>query len=97
MNFIFPKNYKFKSKLFGFIDYTTAIVIAIYGIVLFSLINLIFNNINIKIYLFIVLYFPVILFSFLGINNENIIDTIRYLFKYLVSQKVILYEKTSKT
>ena len=82
INFIFPKNYKFKSKLFGFIDYETAIFAVIYGIFLFTILNFIFNNLNIKIYLFVALYFPIILLSFLGVNNENIIDVIKYLFKY---------------
>ena len=97
INFIFPKNYKFKSKLFGFIDYETAIIVAIYGVFLYIILNWIFENVNIKIYIFISLYFPVILISFLGINNENILDIIRYLFKYFISQKVILYWKNNKT
>lgn len=96
INFIFPKNYNFKSKLFGFIDYATALFVAIYGITLFTILNLILNSLNIKIYLFVSLYFPIILVSFLGINNENIINIIKYFFKYLVSQKVILYEKQRK-
>lgn len=96
ISFIFPKNYKFKSKLLGFIDYETAIVVVIYGIVLFTILNLIFSNLNIKIYMFVSLYFPIILFAFLGINNENIIDVIKYLFKFFISQKVILYEKHTK-
>ena len=96
MNFIFPKNYKFKSKLLGFIDYETAIIVAIYGVILYITLNLIFYNLNIKIYLFVSLYFPVILMSFFGVNNENIIDVIKYLFKYFISQKVILYEKRIK-
>lgn len=93
INFIFPKNYKFKSKLFGFIDYEAAVFVIIYGIILFIILNLIFSNLNIKIYLFVSLYFPIILFSFLGINNENIIETMKYLFKYIISQKIILYKK----
>ena len=82
--------------MFGFIDYEAAIFVVIYGIVLFIILNLIFNNLNIKIYLFVALYFPIILLSFLGVNNENIIDVIKYLFKYFISQKVILYEKRTK-
>lgn len=96
MKFIFPKNYKFSIKLLGFIDYKTAIFDLIYGILLFLIINLIFNNWNVKIYLFIGLYFPIILFSLFGINNENIVDVIRYFVKYLISPKVILYNKQSK-
>lgn len=93
IKFIFPKNYKFSFKLLGFIDYKTAIFDILYGIILFFIINLIIKNINLKIYIFISLYFPIVLFSFLGVNDENIIDVIRYLVKYFISQKVILYNR----
>lgn len=93
MKFIFPKNYKFSFKLLGFIDWKTAIFDIIYGVIIFILINFIFDNINIKIYIFISFYFPILLFSFLGINEENIIDISKYLFKYFISQKIILYNK----
>ena len=96
IKFIFPKNYKFKSKLFGFIDYDTAIFVVIYGIFLFLTLKFIFNNLNIKIYFFVALYFPIILLSFFGVNNENIIDVNKFMFKYFISQKVIFYEKRIK-
>lgn len=93
MKFIFPKNYKFSFKLLGFIDYKTAIFDIAYGTILFFIINFIFNNLNLKTYIFISLYFPIVLFSFLGINDENIIDVIRYFLKYFFSQKIILYNR----
>lgn len=34
MKFIFPKNYTFKNKIFGIIDYSTALVI-LFGMLLF--------------------------------------------------------------
>ena len=93
IKFIFPKNYRFSFKLLGFIDYKTAIFDVLYGAILFFIINLIISNLNFKIYIFISLYFPIVLFSFLGVNDENIIDVIRYLVKYFISQKVILYNR----
>ena len=96
MKFIFPKNYNFKPKLFGFIDYSTAIFNIIYAAILFFIINSLFKNISIKIYLYIGLYFPVLLFSFLGVNNENIIDIIKYMFKFIKKQKIIFYNKKNK-
>lgn len=96
MKFIFPKNYNFKPKLFGFIEYSTAIFNIIYAGILFFIINYLFKNISIKIYLCIGLYFPVLLFSFFGVNNENIIDIIRYMFKFIKKQKIILYKKQKK-
>ena len=92
MIFIFPKNYKFNLKLFGFIDYKTVIFDIIYGLMLFFVIK-IFSNISIKIYAFICLYFPIILISFFGINEENIIDILKYILKYVFCQKIILYDK----
>ena len=40
MKFIFPKNYKYKSKILGFIYYVTAIVDLIIGIILFSILRI---------------------------------------------------------
>ena len=44
-------------------------------------------------YVFISLYSPIIFFSILGLGNENIISVARYMFKYLIRQKVYLYNK----
>lgn len=93
MKFIFPQNYNFNSKLFGFIDYSTAIVNVIWIAFVFCIVNLIFSNLNIKIFLFIILTFPVILFSIIGFNHENILYVIFYISKYIKSPKVYLYKK----
>lgn len=63
MKFIFPQNYNFNSKLFGFIDYSTAILNVVWCGFIFCLVNLIFFDLNIKIFLFIFLCFPVLIFS----------------------------------
>ena len=65
MHFIFLKNYDFKSKLLGIIDYSTAILDLIIGILIYLLVNLIFENINLKIYVFTSLFFPVLLIRIL--------------------------------
>jgi len=93
MNFIIPKNYKFKPKLFGFIDYQTAILNGIWILILYIIINFFFNSINIKIYFFIGLYLPFLLFSIIGINNENIISVFIYILKFYSKQKIFLFEK----
>ena len=54
MKFIFPQNYNFKNKLFGFLDYSTIFLNLIWFLFIFLFINLFFNNINIKIFLFII-------------------------------------------
>lgn len=93
MHFIFPKNYNFKSKLFGFIDYSTAIIDAIIAVFLYAFVNLFFYNINIKIFVFISLFFPVLLISILGLNKESFLTVFRYIFKFIINQKVYLYKK----
>ena len=93
MKFIFPKNYDFKNKLFGIIDYSTVFINLIwYGFVLI-LINLFFNNLNIKIFLFILLCFPFLLISISGFNGENFVYVFRYIFTFFVKQKLFLYLK----
>ncbi len=96
MHFIFPKNYNFKPKLLGFIEYSTAILDVTLGVILYFLVNLIFKNINLKIYVFISLFFPILLISILGINKESIISVFKYVFKFIKNQKIYLYDKNNK-
>ncbi len=92
MKFIFPQNYNFNSKLLGFIDYSTAILNAVWFAFVFCLVNIIFSNLNIRIVLFIVLCFPVLLFSIIGFNHENIIYVFLYISKYVRRPKLYLYK-----
>ena len=93
MKFIFPKNYDFKSKLFGVFDYFTLVVNIIFDLFIFCLCNLIFTNINIKIFICISLCFPLLILSFVGLNNENVFLVLIYIFKYFIKPKVYLYNK----
>ena len=81
MHFIFPKNYNFKQKLLGFIDYSTAILDTIIGIIIYFLVNVFFTNLNVKIYVFVSIFFPILLISILGINKESFISVFTYMFK----------------
>lgn len=92
MKFIFPKNYNFKNKIFGFIDYSTAIFNIICFFILFSICKLLFSNLNLKILFLIITYFPIFLLSIIGFNNENIVYIIFYIVKYLVRPKLYLYK-----
>ena len=94
MKFIFPKNYDFKSKLFGVFDYTTIIIDVIYCLFIFSFCNLMFNDINIKIFIFISLCFPILILSIVGLNNENVFLVLIYILKYFLRPKLYLYNKT---
>ena len=93
MKFIFPQNYNFKSKLLGIIDYSTAILDCIWGVLVFGILNIFPLSLQIKIFIFVVLFFPVLLFSIVGFNGENIINVCTYLIKYILKPKILLYKK----
>lgn len=93
MKFIFPQNYKFNTKILGIIDYQTAILNLIWGGVVYIILNLIFINLNIKIFLFIIMVFPLLIFSIVGINGENLISVIIYIIKFIIKPKLLFYSK----
>lgn len=93
MKFIFPKNYNFKNKFLGFIDYTTIFINIIWDGLIFLFINLFFNNLYFKIFLFIILCFPFLLISFTGLNGENFVYVFRYILSFVLKQKLFFYKK----
>lgn len=93
MKFIFPQNYHFKNKIFGIIDYTTAFVNLVWYIFVFTIVHFLFQSIQTKVTLFILLCFPLFLFSFAGFHGENIVDVFSYLFQYFRKQKLYFYSK----
>ena len=93
MNFVFPSNYAFKNKLFGIIDYTTAIVNLIWYIFIFCLLNILFSDFNLKVFLFIILCLPFLIFSIVGIRRENIISVIIYMSKFYKNSRIYFYKK----
>lgn len=94
MKFIFPKNYSFKYKLLGFIDYSTAIVDCLLGFLLYFIIGIFIKTITTRIYIFIVFFFPLILFSIFGLGRENLISVVFYMYSFFRKQKIYLYNKT---
>ncbi len=96
MKFIFPQNYHFKNKILGIIDYSTAFINIVWYIIVFTLVNLIFNSIDIKIFVFITLCFPLLLISFSGFHGENIVTVLIYLLKFIFRQKLYFYSKNRK-
>ena len=95
MKFIFPKNYNFKYKLFGFMDCTTAILDIIIGFILFEFVHLFISNITIKIYIFIIVFLPIFLFSIFGLQKENLLYVLLYIFKFIKNRNIYLYKKIS--
>ena len=93
MHFIFPQNYNFKNKLFGFFDYSTIFINLIWGFLVFQISKIVPYNFNIKISIFIILYFPLFLFSLFGFNNENIFYFFSYMYKFIRNRKVYFFSK----
>ena len=93
MKFIFPQNYDFRTKLFGFIDYQVAILNVILWIVIYFIINLFFSNLYLKIVIFIIITFPIFLISIIGFNHENIIYVFVYIIKFIKNSHIYLYIK----
>ena len=93
MKFIFPQNYDFKNKLLGVIDYSTAFVNLLWYAIIFILIQLIFKDLTIKIFIFVILCFPLLLLSFAGFNGENILSVFSYLLHFFIRPKLFLYKK----
>ena len=89
MKFIFPQNYIFNNKLFGIIDYNTAIFNIVWYLIVIIFLQIFFDNINIKIFLFIIFCFPLLLFSISGFNGENIIYVFSYIMKFYFKQKLL--------
>lgn len=94
MKFIFPQNYNFKNKFLGIIDYSTLIINIIFYFFIFSICNLFFKNINIKIFIFISTCFPLFILSITGLNNENIFLVLTYIIKFIKNRKIYLYNKS---
>lgn len=92
MKFIIPQNYDFSSKLFGVIDYSTVIFNVIWGFLIFCITSFIIHNLYLKIFIIIVLCFPILLFSIIGFNHEKILYVIIYIFKFFYKPKVYLYK-----
>ena len=93
MKFIFPQNYNFKNKLFGFIDYSTAIINVLWYALVFFILKVINISFTIKIYCFIALCFPLLLFSLLGFNHENIFYFTSYMCKFIKNRKIYFFNK----
>ena len=54
---------------------------------------MIFRSLNIKIFLFIIFSFPMLIFSIIGINGDNLINVIIYMSKFIIKPKLLLYSK----
>lgn len=92
MKFVFPQNYDFSHKLLGIFNTSTLLVNGIWALFVFCFLNLFFSSLNIKIFLFIILVFPFLLFSIIGFNHENILYVVFYIAKYVKRPKIYIYK-----
>lgn len=95
LKFIFPQNYSFKNKLFGIIDYTTILLNVLWCSFVFLIVFLIFKDWSFRIFLLITFSFPLILFSIVGFQGENILNVFSYLFHFIFCQKLFFFKKTN--
>lgn len=93
MKFIFPQNYNFTNKLFGFIDYTTVIINIILAILIYGILHLLIKKIILRISIFIVLFLPFFLISIIGFNHEKMLYILQYFYHYLKNPKIYVYKK----
>lgn len=93
MKFIFPQNYNLNTKLLGIIDYSVAIADLVWGMLVFIIINSLFKALSIKLFLCIILIFPIVILSIVGVDGENFLYFLSYVLKYIFKQKLYLYEK----
>ena len=94
MKFIFPQNYRFQTKLFGFINYPTAIFNFVWWFIIFFITKILRLDLFTKIIIFIITCFPIFLISLFGFQQENILYVLYYLFIFLKSHKIYLYKKS---
>lgn len=95
MKYIFPQNYAFKNKLFGFIDYSTLALNIIWDAFIFCVLDILFSNTTLKLSLLIIFCFPLFLFSIIGFNHENFLNVLVYLFKFIKRPKIYFYSKNN--
>ena len=93
MKFIFPKNFNFKNKLFGVIEYSTIFINLIWLGFIFLLTHILLQNITMKIFFIILFCFPFLLISISGFHGENFLYMFRYIISFFLKQKLYLYLK----
>lgn len=94
--YIFPFNYNYSGKLFGFFDYKNVVFIFIYGAFLILLLYLFKFSFFISVSIFIILFFPPAFLFATNINNESIISFLITMYKFRKFSKVYLFKKDCK-
>ncbi len=91
--YIIPKNYDFKPKLFGIIEYRLGIFISV--LTLFLII--IFQSFKIaaimKLQIIIIIIVPILMIGTIGVRGEKFFDILKLLLFYYLKPKVYFYSK----
>lgn len=93
MKYIIPKNYDFKPKLFGIIEYRFGIFVLSLSLILIFILN----NINIlaiiKIQILLLIIIPILMIGTIGVRGEKLFDILKILLFYALKQKVFFFSK----
>ncbi len=93
MKFIIPQNYNLKNKFLGVLDYPTILINLVWIYLVFNISHIFSTSLYVQLSFVIILCLPLILFSILGVNNENISQIIIYLVKYILKPKLYIFYK----
>lgn len=80
-------NYKRNIKFLGVIDYKSLVIILIYSILLWNVLNFFIKNIEYLIYIYIVMLIPVFIVLFINLEQENTSGMILNILKFLIVKK----------
>jgi hypothetical protein len=81
-------NYKRNNKWLGIIDYKSLIFLVIYSVVLWNILGIIPLSLEYIIYIFFLLFIPVLSLLCININNESAIDVVLIILKYGLKNKI---------
>jgi hypothetical protein len=81
-------NYKRENKWLGIIDYKSLVIVLIYIFFIGYMLSLLPFNIEILIYIFIILVIPVVALFCININNGSVVDIINIILKFKLNNYV---------
>ena len=84
------ENYKITNKFLGIISYKNLIIIIIYLFTIFKILDFININLVYKSYIVIFLFIPILVGFIVNVNGDNVLDTIKILFKFYINKKIYI-------
>ena len=94
--YIFPLNYKEKEKFLGVIEYRVLVVLIAFGVGNFWLLKTIDIDMVLKVIFFVTIMIFLSILILVGINGENMLDFLCFVFKFVMRNKVYVYRKTEE-